>query len=316
MDSKAKFELSQEADSSVQHLRFNQNDLAFAEADRRAVYRERLFVGVLQWSVWIALAVLAIVIIFLIREAWPAWQRLGFKRFVFDEAWYPLSGQFNVVPMWLATFMTSLLAIMFAVPIGVGTAVLLACYLPPSWSTGIERLLYLLAAIPSVCFGLWGLSVLAPLVATLGGSGQSWLSAGLVLAFMVLPTIALTSTVSLRAVPAAWLDGGAALGLSRAQVTLSLALPTAAPGIGIGALVAFCRAIGETMAVVMVAGNVPTFNWSPLAPVRTTTANLALELGYATAEHRSVLYATAVMLLLAVVALSALGRLRRTPDES
>ncbi len=125
----------------------------------------------------------------------------------------------------------------------------------------------------------------------MGGSGQNLLTATLTLSLMILPTIALTSLLALRAVPTAWLDAAAALGLSRAQVALWVALPVARRGIGVGVILGLCRAVGETMAVVMVAGNVPKTPRSLLDPVRTSTANIALEMGYATADHRAILYA-------------------------
>ncbi len=144
--------------------------------------------------------------------------------------------QFNLRPMWIATLLTSAGAVLLATPIAVASAMFLNFYLPKRLAGIVERLWEVIAAIPSVCFGLWGLSVLAPWVATMGGSGQNLLTATLTLSLMILPTIAVTSLLALRAVPNDWLDAAAALGLSRAEVALWVALPVARRGIAVGVI--------------------------------------------------------------------------------
>ena len=162
----------------------------------------------------------------------------------------------------------------------------------------------MLAGIPSVVYGLWGLTVLAPLIARWQPPGVSVLAGALVLALMVLPTVALTASSALAAVPASLLQGAAALGLSRRAVVLGVALPAARGGIVGGVLLAAARALGETMALLMVAGNVVQMPSGLFEPVRVLTANIALEMAYASGDHRAALFASGVLLTALVLALA------------
>ena len=258
-------------------------------------------------SAILSAAVVAVVITFLITEAAPAWRRIGIARFVTDDSWHPLSDQYNLIPMIAATLLTTTGAMLLAGPLGVASAVFNQFYAPYRIAGCYRRLVELLAGIPSVVFGLWGLVVLAPLVARLGGSGQSLLTATLVLGLMLLPTVSLTAHAALRAVPRDLIAGGAALGLGRWAITWRIALPAARRGIGIGLLLALSRAMGETMAVVMLAGNVAQMPRSVLSPVRTLTANMAWEMGYATSGHRSILFVSGLLLMLVVCAVVVLA---------
>lgn len=255
----------------------------------------------LTWSTWfcaaVSAAVVFLVIGFLGYESWSAISEVGISRFFSDLSWHPLSDQFNLVPMIAATGLTTMGALMLAGPLGVASAVFCQFYAPATVAIVYRRLIELLAGIPSVVFGLWGLVVLVPLIASLGGSGQSLLTATLVLGLMVLPTVALTSQVALRAVPPELTAGGAALGLGRLALVWRIAIPAARQGIGVGLLLAWSRAMGETMAVLMVAGNVVELPRSIVEPVRTLTANIALEMGYATSAHRSVLFLCGLILM-------------------
>lgn len=260
-----------------------------------------------RWLTWttrgcavIAAAIVLLVVLFLAVEAWPALRSIGVVRFFTDTSWHPLSDRFNLAPMLAATALSSVGAILIAAPLGVCSAVFSRFYAPPIVARWHRRLIELLAGIPSVVYGLWGLVVLVPILAQLGGSGQSLLAATLILALMILPTIALTADAALSAVPPEQLQGGAALGLGRWANIRRIALPAARGGIGAGLLLAAARAVGETMAVLMVAGNVVEMPESILDPVRTLTANIALEMGYATAEHRAVLFVSGLMLMGAV----------------
>lgn len=174
-----------------------------------------------------------------------------------------------------------------------------------------------LAGIPSVVYGLWGLMVLVPAIARIGPPGQSVLAGVLVLALMILPTIALVSDAALGAVPETHLRGAAAAGLSRWAIVRSIALPSARSGILTGTLLGTGRALGETMAVVMVTGNVVQVPDSLLAPVRTLTANIALEMAYATDAHRAALFVSGLVLALLTIGLvAAVDRIERSapPD--
>lgn len=257
----------------------------------------------------VAASVVVLIVAFVALEAWPALERVGPARFVQDAGWHPGEDRFGLLPMLLATVLTTGGALLLAVPLGVASGIFGRFYAPRSVAAWYRRAVELLAGIPSVVYGLWGLVVLVPLIARLGGSGQSLLAATLILALMILPTVALTSDSALRAVPRAYLRGAAALGLSRWSTVRRVALPAARSGVVSGVLLATGRGIGETMAVLMVAGNVPAFPRGLLDPVRTLTANIALEMGYATRDHRAVLFVCGLCLMGVAVSLAGLGGL-------
>lgn len=256
-------------------------------------------------SIALAVAVLlGLVLLLLVREAWPVLGGRGWARFFSGDGWFPSSGQFNPLAMLWATLAASAGALLIAVPLGVLSAVFSRFYSPGWLVIPLRRVMALLAGIPSVVYGLWGLTVLVPLIARWEPPGASLLSAILILALMVLPTVALTSEAALAAVSAANLQGAAALGLNRNGIILGVTLPAARAGIVTGALLAAMRALGETMAVLMVAGNVVQTPASLFDPVRVLTANIALEMPYATGDHRAALFASGLLLMLIVTLLA------------
>lgn len=254
-----------------------------------------------------AALILLLVVGFLIREAWPVLNAGGWQRFFADDNWYPLEGRFGLLSMVWATLAAAFGAILVAMPLGLAGAIFQRFYAPPTIAKLYRSVLALLAGIPSVAYGLWGLTVLVPLVAHWQPPGTSLLSAILILALMVLPTITLTSATALGAVPQSWLNGAAALGLTRKGIILGVAVPAARNGILGGVLLATVRALGETMAVLMVAGNVVQNPTSLFEPVRVLTANIALEMAYATSTHRAGLFASGLLLTLLVLMLSWLA---------
>ncbi|MEM7305125.1 MAG: phosphate ABC transporter permease subunit PstC [Planctomycetota bacterium] len=256
-------------------------------------------------------SIVVLIFAFVAREAWPALRERGPLRFVTDEAWHPSDGELLLLPMVAGTLLTTLGALLLAGPLGIASGIFARFYAPARAARLYRRLVALLAGIPSVLFGLWGLVVLVPLVARLGGSGQGLLSATLVLALMILPTVAITADAALGAVPQPVLQGAAALGLGRWTIARRVAVPAARSGIATGLLLAAGRGLGETMAVLMVAGNVVQVPDGPLAPLRTVTANIALEMGYATEGHRSALFASGLALMVTVGALVVLVEWQR-----
>lgn len=266
-------------------------------------------------AAFVAGSVVLLVLTFLLQEAWPALSRIGLTRFVTDDGWYPSSDRFNFLPMLTATLLTTAGAVAIAAPLGIGSAIFSQFYAPAMLSAWYRRLVQLLAGIPSVVYGLWGLVVLVPIIAQLGGTGQGLLTATTVLALMILPTVALTAEVALAAVPPEQLQGAAALGLGRWAIAKGVAIPSARRGIGAGVMLATARALGETMAVLMVAGNVVAMPTSLTGPVRTLTANIASEMAYASADHRSVLFISGLLLMAAVgVIVLGVEWLRRRHD--
>lgn len=256
----------------------------------------------------IAGLILLLVLAFLLHEAWPMLGGTGWQRFIFDQGWYPLENRFGIAPMFWATLAAGVGAITLAAPIGLAGAIFTRFYAPPFLAKSYRLVLALVAGIPSVVFGLWGLTVLVPLIARWQPPGASLLAAILILALMIIPTVALTSISALSSVPATLIQGSAALGLTRKGMILGVLLPAARGGIFSGIVLAIARAFGETMAVLMVAGNVVQNPSSLFAPVRVLTANIALEMAYATGTHRAGLFASGLLLTLLVLLLAWWGK--------
>lgn len=211
--------------------------------------------------------------------------------------WAPLSGQFGMLAMITASLAASLLALLLAAPLAILLAVWLALYCPPRLQGSLRALYELMAGIPSVVYGLWGLILLVPLISRLAPPGANLLSAALVLALMILPYGVLLIDSRLRSLPLSLRQAGLACGLSTWGCFRAIYWPLARPGAVNAMILQFGRALGETMAVLMVAGNVVQLPDSLLAPVRTLTANIALEMGYAADQHRAALFLSGLLLL-------------------
>ena len=275
----------------------------------RRMQTDRLLVCILRVGATVAALVMLLIMMFLLVESWPALTGLSLIRFVTDAAWHPLEGAYHLMPMLLATLLASIGALMLAAPLGLASAVFIVFFASPRLAAVYKRLIELLAGIPSVVFGFWGLTTLAPLINEWHPPGASLLAAVLVLTLMVLPMITLTAYTAFVAVPDALLRNAAALGLSRWGMIVGVALPAARNGIIAGIILAAARALGETMAVLMVAGNVVQYPESIFDPVRTLAANIALEMAYAMDDHRAVLFVSGLLLMALVMVLSALAGL-------
>lgn len=256
--------------------------------------------GLRTFSLCAALIVILIAA-FVLMEAMPAFQHVGIARFFTDLSWHPnadpAQGAFNLTPMIAGSLLATCGALIIAVPLGFLCALFSRYYASPAIARAFTSLLAVFAGIPSVAIGLWGLTVLTPLIREWSPPGQSLLAASAVLAIMIVPTIALLAEAALAAVPAPYMHGAVALGLSRWAAIWGVALPAARSGLVTAVLLATGRAIGETMAVLMVAGNVVQVPDSIFRPVRALTANIALELGYAAGDHRAALFASGLALL-------------------
>ncbi len=251
---------------------------------------------------------LALIMLFLLSEAWPffanRWRDGSWLQLFYSQNWYPLEGQFGMAPMILSSLAVTVGAVALALPLGLGSAIFLQFYASPRSAQSFRLLLNVLAGIPSVVFGLWGLTRLVPLITSWQPPGASMLAAIVVLTLMILPTIALTSASSLASVPRELLAGSMALGLRRNTQILHIILPAARAGISSGVLLATARALGETLAVLMVAGNVVQNPSGLFEPVRVLTANIALEMAYAMGDHRASLFASGLLLTVLVWLLS------------
>jgi phosphate transport system permease protein len=282
---------------------------------------DRLLLWTLRAGAAVSAAIVLVIAAFVILESLPALRAVGLARFFTDASWHPAggadAGRFNLVPILAGSVLATTGALVLATPIGLASALFCQFYAPPAAALLHRRIVELLAGIPSVVYGFWGLVVLTPAIRAWQPPGQSLLAAILILAIMVLPTIALLADAGLRAVPAPYLHGAAALGLSRWATIRGVALP-AARGALVGAIVlATGRAFGETMAVLMVSGNVVQVPASVVDPVRVLTANIALELGYAQGQHRSALFVSGLVLMAVACALVLVAqRLRTGPRDA
>lgn len=265
---------------------------------------DAVLVWVLRGCAALAGTVVILIGAFLVIESAPVLREVGIARFFTDGSWHPVSGLYDLTPMLWGTLFAMTGAVFVATPLGILSAVFTHGYAPAALRGPYRRLIELLAGIPSVVYGLWGLVVLVPLIARVQPPGTSLLAGIVVLAVMILPTIALMADAALASVPAHHLSAAAALGLSQWTTLRRVALPAAKSGLFTGVILAVGRAIGETMAILMVAGNVVRTPDSLFAPIRTLTANIALEMSYATGSHRAALFVSGLVLLAMIVTLA------------
>jgi len=256
-------------------------------------------------SACIAVLALLVIGVYILVSGLPGMFRIGVGQFLFGEKWSPTEGYYGILTMIIATLIATIGAAVLGVGIGVPTAVFLA-EIAPKWAVKILRpAVELLAGIPSVVYGYFGLVVLVPFISnTFGGAGNSLLAVIIILGIMILPTIINLSEMALRAVPASYKEGSLGLGASRMQTLLRVSLPSAKSGIAASIILGVGRAVGETMAVILVAGNTPQIPGSLLDSVRTLTINIAFEMSYASGIHREALFATGVVLFAIIMILN------------
>lgn len=253
-----------------------------------------------------AILSLLLIAVFILKEGVPFLVSYGPGRFLFASKWDPAAGLFGIYPMIVASVWVTLGAMLIGAPLGVAGAVFLNEFMPRAVMRVVKPMIELLAAIPSVVYGFLGVMVMAPLIrAHLGGPGLSLLAAAVILGVMVLPTVISISVDALGSVPNTYREGALALGATRWQSVHLVTVKAARSGILASIILAMGRAIGETMAVIMVAGNAVKLPHSALDSVRTLTANIALEMGFATGRHRQALFATGVVLFFIVMLLNA-----------
>lgn len=277
--------------------------------------KDKLVAALLQGIALSALAGLLIITVFIFKEGLPLILRTGLKDFFFSADWEPSKGQFGIMSMIIGSLAVTLGAMLIGGTLGLGMAIVLTQFCPPKLTSLIKPTIELLAGIPSVVYGFMGVVTLVPLIRNyMGGPGLSVLAASVVLGIMVLPTVTSISVDALKAVPRTYWEGSVALGATHWQTTHMLMLKAARSGIVAAIILGMGRALGETMAVIMVAGNALEVPGSVLDPVRTLTSNIALEMGYASGEHREALFATGVTLFAVIMIFNtiALSFARRT----
>ena len=263
-----------------------------------------------------SIAVLASITFFVFREGAPLVFKVGLGNFLGTD-WHPPSGRYGIALMIVGSAVVTAGALTLGVPLGIACAIVLAEMAPPRLQRILKPAIEMLAGIPSVVYGFMGIVVVMPWIRqNLGGPGASALAGAMILGVMILPTIIAISLDALQAVPRSYREGSLAMGATQWQTIRRVVLPAARSGIVAAVILGMGRAVGETMAVVMVAGNAVQFPGSPLQPVRTLTANLALEMGYASGDHRAALFATGIVLFLIVVVLNSVAGLARPRRKS
>ena len=267
--------------------------------------RDRLVIGLLRLCATFAGAIVLFIVVFLAIESTPALRHIGLFRFFTDASWYPSQGLYNLTPMLWGTLFAMVGSVLIATPLGILSAIFCHYYAPPAIARPYRRLIELLAGIPSVVYGFWGLVVLVPLIGAIHPPGPSLLAGIVILTIMILPTIALMADASLANIPQQYLRGAAALGLPRWATIRGVVFPAAKSGLFTGVILETGRAIGETMAILMVCGNVVQTPHSLFDPMRTLTANIALEMAYALGDHRAALFVSGLVLMGMIAALVA-----------
>jgi phosphate ABC transporter permease protein PstC len=273
---------------------------------RELVIERLLFMAALS-----SLAVLALIAVFVFIEGTPIIVREGLGSFLFGAKWAPTKGSFGILPMVVGSIWVTIGALVIAGPVGVACAVFLVEIAPRRVADIVRPAIQLLAGIPSVVYGFIGIVVLVPLVRErLGGPGLSILSAAVILGVMVLPTVISIAQNALEGVPTEYKQGALALGCTHWQTIVLVILPTARTGLITALVLGMGRAVGETMAVIMVVGNAVKLPINPLDPARTLTSNIALEMAYAAGAHREALFATGVVLFVFIMILNTLANVR------
>lgn len=268
----------------------------------KQTFRDRLAAAGFLLCALISVAAVGVICLFLFANGIPAIAKIGPLHFLLGSTWKPSSDLYGIFPMILGSLYVTAGALILGVPLGVLAAVFLARYCPKKLYRPFRSGVDLLAGIPSIVYGFFGLSVFVPAVqAASGTSGKGILTASVLLAVMILPTVISVAESSLRAAPDAYFEGALALGATKERAILGTLFPAAKSGILSGVVLGLGRAVGETMAVVMVAGNQPVVPSGILSGVRTMTANIVLEMAYAGEFHRSALVATGVVLFVFIL---------------
>lgn len=269
---------------------------------KKAKLKEQMMQIVFLISACISILAVALICIFIFINGIPAMAEVGVFRFLSGSQWEPSNDIYGIFPMILGSLYVTAGAIIIGVPVGILTAVFMARFCPKKLYRIIKPAVDLLAGIPSVVYGFFGLMVIVPFIRDfLGGSGSSMLAASIVLGIMILPTVISVSEAAIRAVPESYYEGALALGATHERSVFFTVVPVAKSGILAGVILGIGRAVGETMAVVMVAGNQAIIPSGVLKGLRTLTANIVLEMGYAADLHRGALIATAAVLFVFIL---------------
>lgn len=279
--------------------------------------REQVMRIVFLIAACVSILAVALICFYLFLNGIPAIAEIGPLEFLFGTKWAPGNDKFGILPMILGSIYVTAGAILVGVPLGILCAVFLAKFCPRPLYRVLKPAVDLLAGIPSIVYGFFGLMVIVPIMQELfGGSGKSILTASLLLGLMILPTIIGVSESAIRAVPESYYEGSLALGASHERSVFFVTVPAAKSGIMAGVILGVGRAIGETMAVIMIAGNQTRIPGGLLDGVRTLTGNIVMEMGYATGLHREALIATGVVLFVFILMINLLFSILKRKEKS
>ena len=280
-------------------------DMPLLKSKKRIDWREMFFKYLFMLSAAIGILSLVTIGYFIFREGYAAFAYSGVTGIILGTDWLP-PALYGIAPMIVASLVSTAGAVVIGVPIGILTAIFIAEVAPRPLASFIRPMIELLAGIPSVVYGFFGLVIIVPLIQDIFDvpAGNTILAGVIVLAVMILPTVITISETSIRAVPRAYKEGSLALGASSMFTIFKLIIPAARSGIMTGVILGVARALGETMAIIMVMGNSPAMPEGLLESARTLTANIAIEMSYATGIHASALYATGIVLLVFIMTLN------------
>lgn len=270
---------------------------------------DAVFFALISVCAVIASLVIVLITLFLFKESFPLVAKIGAARFFVDEGWWPDAQQYNLVPMIGASLLLTAGASLLATPLAIAFAVFMAFYAGARLRRAMRMLVDVSASVPTIIYAFWGLVTVVPFVGGFAGPGTSLLAGTLVLSLMIFPTIAVLTHSAITAVPAHYFTAGAALGVKRSALIRHIVLPSARAGIVAAAILGAARAIGETMVVLVLCGNIVQMPASVFDPVRALTANIALEMPYAMGDHRAALYVSGMIVLLVVTALVLVSEL-------
>lgn len=270
-------------------------------------HKEKIMEIVFLLTACISILSVVLICLFLFANGVPAMKEIGLGEFLLGQKWKPGNDKYGIFPMILGSIYVTGGALLIGVPIGILTAIFMARFCPKSLYRFLKPAIELLAGIPSVVYGFFGLVVMVPFIREFfGGNGTSILTASILLGIMILPTIIGVAEAAIRAVPNSYYEGALALGASHERSVFCTIIPAAKSGITAAVVLGIGRAIGETMAVIMVAGNQARMPNGILKGIRTLTANIVLEMGYATDLHREALIATGVVLFVFILLINVL----------
>lgn len=265
----------------------------------------------------VSIVAVAVICLFLFANGLPAIMEIGPVKFLTGTEWRPTNNVFGIWPMIVGSVYTTIGALLIGAPIGILSAIFMVFYCPKKIYPFIRSGVQLLAGIPSVVYGFFGLMVLVPFIRdTFGGRGLSVMTAAILLGMMILPTIISVSESSIRAVNSSYYEGAIGLGATHERSIFSVVLPACKSGVLTGVVLGLGRAIGETMAVIMVAGNQAAIPKALTDGVRTMTTNIVMEMGYAADLHRAALIGTAVVLFVFILIINfGLAMLKRGEEH-